>query len=70
MQKNLPWGQVPGSNNRLPWGHAMGTGTWQQQPSDNGCQVPVPWQMDDYFHISCISFGILIHSFILLYQSH
>lgn len=48
----------------------MGTGTWQQQPSDNGCQVPVPWQMDDYFHISCISFGILIHSFILLYQSH
>jgi hypothetical protein len=24
---------------------AMGTGTWQQQPSANGCQVPVPWQM-------------------------
>ena len=23
---------------------AMGTGTWQQQPSANGCQVPVPWQ--------------------------
>ena len=22
----------------------MGTGTWQQQPSANGCQVPVPWQ--------------------------
>ena len=21
---------------------AMGTGTWQQQPSANGCQVPVP----------------------------
>ena len=24
---------------------AMGTGTWQQQPSANGCQVPVPWQV-------------------------
>jgi len=24
---------------------AMGTGTWQQQPSANGCQVPVPWQI-------------------------
>lgn len=23
---------------------AMGTGTWQQQPSANVCQVPVPWQ--------------------------
>jgi len=29
---------------------AMGTGTWQQQPSANGCQVPVPWQT--YFDIS------------------
>jgi len=27
--------------------HAMGTGTWQQQPSANGCQVPVP--MADFF---------------------
>ncbi len=24
---------------------AMGTGTWQQQPSANGCQVSVPWQI-------------------------
>ena len=29
----------------LPWGQAaMGTGTWQQQLSANGCQVLVPWQ--------------------------
>ena len=39
MQKNLPWGTS-----------ARGTGTWQQQPSANGCQVPVPladvpWQI-------------------------
>ena len=25
----------------------MGTGTWQQQPSANGCQVPVPWQGEE-----------------------
>ena len=35
MQKNLPWS-------------ARGTGTWQQQPSANGCQVPVPWHCEAY----------------------
>ena len=52
MQKNLPWGLCHGdichgdrylaaTTERQS---AMGTGTWQQQPSANGCQVPVPWQ--------------------------
>ena len=42
MQKNLPGDRYLAATTERQ--HAMGTGTWQQQPSANGCQVPVPWQ--------------------------
>ena len=41
MQKNLPGDRYLAATTERQ--HAMGTGTWQQQPSANGCQVPVPF---------------------------
>lgn len=38
---------------------AMGTGTWQKQPSANGCQVPVPWQggLEVVYDVECLAGG-------------
>ena len=64
---SLPWGQVPGSNNRAMAARYLSPGMSAQSQEQSKYTNPY---MDDYFHISCNSFGILIHSFILLNQSH